>query len=1043
MDSTLFNSLQWRLVGPHRGGRVVAVAGHPKDVGTFYFGACAGGIWKTTSGGALWENISDGYLNTAAIGALAVADSDPNVIYAGTGEATIRSNISHGDGVYRSTDGGRSWRNIGLRDTRHISDLVIHPTNPDIAYVAALGHAWGRNEQRGVYRTRNGGDSWEQVLYKSDRAGAADIAMETANPRILFATIWQAQRYPHALQSGGEDSGLWRSTDGGDTWTDITRNTGLPTGTLGKIGVAVSPARPGRVWALVEAEDGALFRSDDYGDTWERLAAEPDLRRRPWYYMHVFADPQDAETLWVLNLDCWRSTDGGRTFSAVPTPHGDNHALWIDPRNPNRMIEGNDGGACVSYDGGRAWSSILNQPTAQFYHVTVDSQTPYHLYGSQQDNWAMRVPSIDFEGAISWKDYTEPGGGESGHIAIAPRPPHLVYGGGIGTGAGHGRLIAWNPKTGHKRNITVWPEVVGSGAGAEALKYRFQWTFPIEVSPHSEDTLYITSNFVHRSRDEGTTWETISPDLTRNEPERLKSSGGAITADNSGAEIYCTIFAFRESPHEPGTFWAGTDDGLVHISRDAGQSWQHVTPSGLPAWATVQTIEPSPDDPATAYLAATAYKLDDVRPYLFKTNDYGATWTPIVEGLPDEAICRVIREDPECHGLLYCGTETGVYVSFDDGARWQPFQANLPVVPIYDLVVKDNDLVAATHGRAFWILDDVSPLRQLCRGGRPSTTQLFAPRPVTRFRQMNRPSTAKTPGYVAYKMTGPVTVAFRQTETEMGTKGEVFLDAGSNPPDGAIVHYVLPAGVTDDVTLEFLDADGNVVREFSSASETPPRVPKSPGANRFVWNLRYARATKLAQPKTGDRFADTAEEGLGPKALPGEYRVRLTVGTDTLAEPLRIVPDPRLSVTAEDIRAQFELKLKIRDRVSELHELLNTLRAMRAQLDAWDARGLENQDIHQGSERVRAEIGRLEGRLILADPTPAQPGPNRLKEKFMALSGMIDEADAKPTAGSYEVYELLAAQLDDVRHEFEQLRAGEVAALEQLLRASGAPLLGA
>ncbi len=601
----------------------MAVAGHPTEPAVFYFGASAGGVWKTTSGGALWENISDGYFTTAAIGAIAIAPSAPNVLYVGTGEATIRGNVSHGDGVYKSIDGGHSWRNVGLRDSRHIGDIIVHPQNPDIVYVAALGHAWGPSEERGVYRSTNGGESWQKVLFKSRRAGAVDLAMDPHNPDVLFASIWQAQRFPHALESGGEDSGLWKSTDGGSTWTDVSRAKGLPTGMYGKIGVAVSPARSGRVWALMEAageegkDGGGLFRSDDWGETWENVSPNQELRRRPWYYMHVYADPRDAETVWVLNLSCWKSTDGGKTFFTVPTPHGDNHGLWIDPHNSNRIIESNDGGACVTYDGGRTWSSILNQPTAQFYHVVADDHVPYYVYGSQQDNWAMRLPSIDFEGAISWKDYTEPGGGESGYIAISPKPPHRVFGGGIGTGSGHGRLLSWNPETGQKRNVTVWPEVLSAsvaGVGAEMLKYRFQWTFPVEFSKHDPDALYICSNFVHRSRDEGTSWETISPDLTRNDPSRLGSSGGPITADNSGAEIYCTIFAFAESPHEQGVFWAGSDDGLIHISRDGGASWQNITPHDLPEWSLVSVIEPSPHDPATAYVAATATRRISTRP---------------------------------------------------------------------------------------------------------------------------------------------------------------------------------------------------------------------------------------------------------------------------------------------------------------------------------------------------------------------------------------------------------------------------------------------
>ena len=926
MDSTLLRSLEWRLIGPHRGGRVVAVAGHPTRAGTFYFGACAGGVWKTTSGGAYWENVSDGFLTTSAVGAIAVSEADPNVIYVGTGETCIRSNVSHGDGIYRSSDGGQSWQNVGLAATRHVGDVLVHPRDPDVVYVAALGHAWGTNPERGVFRSTNGGTSWEKVLYKSDRAGAIDVALDVQNPRVLYAAIWQAQRYPYAMHSGGDDSGIWRTTDGGDRWTDLTRRPGLPAGVLGKIGVAASPARSGRVWALVEAADGALFRSDDYGETWERVCDNPDLRRRPFYYMHVYADPQDADTVWVLNLQCWKSVDGGKSFEAVPTPHGDNHDLWIDPRDPTRMVEGNDGGACVSFDGGRSWSTILNQPTAQFYHVTTDDQVPYHVYGSQQDNWAMRLPSIGFEGAITWKDYVEPGGGESGHIAIGPKPPHTVFGGGIGTGAGHGRLIAWDPETGQKRNVTVWPEIHGSGAGAEALKYRFQWTFPVETSAHEPGVLYVCSNHVHRSADEGASWDVISPDLTRNDPSTLQSSGGPITADNSGAEIYGTIFAFRESPRARGVFWAGSDDGLVHLSRDGGTTWQNVTPTDLPAWSLISIVEPSPHDPATAYIAATCYKRDDFRPYLYKTTDYGATWTAIVQGIPDHEFTRVIREDPVRRGLLYAGTETGLYLSFDDGANWQSFAGNLPVVPIYDLVIKGTDLVVATHGRSFWILDDVTPLRQLRDGIADQAAHLFAPRPTTRHRVYSHGNGRRIAGHVNYKTTGPVTVGYRPVEIATGAKVERFLDAGSNPQDGVIVHYWLREKPEGEVKLSILDAAGQTIREYSSRGAEPPRVPIEPGANRFVWDLRYAGPTPL-EPRPGlDPVRAQAEAvATAPRALPGTYQVRLSVGEVVLDQSFDLLADPRVPVTADDLTAQFRLKLAIRDRLSTVNGMLNPM----------------------------------------------------------------------------------------------------------------------
>lgn len=1062
MDDKLFQSLAWRCIGPHRGGRVVAVTGHPTEPGVFYFGGCAGGVWKTTSGGALWENISDGYFTTSAVGAIAVAPSAPGVLYVGTGEATIRGNVSHGDGVYTSNDGGHTWRNVGLADTRHIGDIVVHPSNPDIAYVAALGHAWGPNAERGVFRTRDGGATWQKVLYKSENAGAVALAMDPNQPDILYATIWQTRRYPHALVSGGEESGLWRSTNGGDTWEDISRAKGLPqSGIYGKIGVAASPAQPGRVWAIVEASDkdgddaGGLYRSEDWGGTWERVNAEMDLRRRPWYYMHVYADPCDPDTVWVLNLRVWKSTDGGKSFFGVPTPHGDNHDLWIDSRDPNRMIEGNDGGACVTFDGGRSWSSILNQPTAQFYHVVADDQTPYNVYGSQQDNWAMRLPSMDFEGAISWKNYVEPGGGESGYIAIGRKPPYTVFGGGIGTGAGHGRLIAWNPDTGQKRNITVWPEVQSvnvAGVGADTLKYRFQWTFPIETSTHDPDALYICSNHVHRSTDEGTSWEIISPDLTRNDPDRQGPSGGPITADNSGAEIYCTIFAFRESPHERGVFWAGSDDGLVHISRDGGASWQNITPPDLPEWSLVSLIEPSPHDPATVYLAATRYKVDDTAPYLFKTSDYGVTWTKITGNLPDGALTRVIREDPNRRGLLYCGTETGLYISFDDGAHWQPFQCNLPVSPIHDVIVKDTDLVVATHGRSFWILDDITPLHQMADASEPVT--LYKPRDTARYRFYEYIEDEGAPGYVDYVMTGPVTLAFRHSEDAFGAKTRKLLDGGQNPPFGVILHYALAEKPEGDVTLTICDADGATVRTFSSAAEVGAKLPTEVGANRFLWDFHFEPPTALEEdkPEKQDPKAKAAArialEALAVNALPGEYEARLTVGDTTVAQRFTVQVDSRLPVTQENLRAQFDLRRGIRDQIDEAHRVINQVGRLRKQVESWEerAKAVESregmQSMIEAAGPLKEKLTALEGELINPDPDKSRSGSTRVKEKLANLSGMVDESDDAPTQGALAVFAQLSEQVSSAQLRLRELLGGDVAAFNELVRASGLPAVG-
>ncbi|HEX8997764.1 MAG TPA: hypothetical protein VF812_17175 [Ktedonobacterales bacterium] len=1009
-------------------------------------------MWKTTSGGAQWENISDGFFQTAAIGAIALAPSAPDTIYVGTGEATIRGNVSHGDGVYVSLDGGRTWRNTGLTDSRHIGDIVVHPQRPEVAYVAALGHAWGPSEERGVYRTRDGGASWQRVLFKSARAGANDIAMDPNHPDTLYAAIWQTQRYPHALVSGGEDSGLWKSVDGGETWKDISRAPGMPTGLLGKIGVAASPARPGRVWAIIEAggkdgaDDGGLFRSDDWGETWERINATRELRGRPWYYMHLYADPQDADTIWNLNLKAWKSTDGGAKFTEVPTPHGDTHGLWIDPRNSNRMIQGDDGGACVTFDGGYTWSTLLNQPTAQFYHVTTDDQQPYNVYGSQQDNWAMRVPSSEPEGAISWRNYAEPGGGESGYMAVSRKPPYTVFGGGIGTGSGHGRLIAWNPETGQKRNVTVWPEVVNDnvgGVGANQLKYRFQWTFPIEVSLHDPDVLYACSNFVHRSYDEGTSWETISPDLTRNDPEKLGPSGGPITHDNSGAEIYCTIFAFRESPHEQGVFWAGSDDGLIHISRDGGATWNNVTPSALPEWALISVIEPSPHDPATAYVAATRYKHDDQAPYLFKTNDYGATWTSISAGMPEQSITRVIREDPNRRGLLYVGTELGVYLSFDDGATWQPFQSNLPVTPIHDLIVKGTDLIAATHGRSFWILDDLSPLYQMQSAQPQQPVTLFAPRPTVRSRFEGRMEGGESAAYTQYQMTGPVTVAYRLVKAADGTTRKKYLDAGANPPSGVIFHYALAEAPSEAIELSIHDANGETLRTFSSKGERQPLLPARQGANRFVWNLRQTPVEPLADdPKANEPDTRETLEGLAPRVLSGEYEARLRLGETTVSQRFTIVPDERLNVSAEALREQFTLKRDIYQRMQEIHQMVSQLRRIRKQVTDWGERAKSHEQwtrLREMSDALRDKLKALEGQLVNLEEDKLKPGPGQLTERLTILSSMIDESDDAPTRGAQEVYALLSEQTRQRHADLERLLSEDVAAFNAEARSADVP----
>ncbi|HWQ12414.1 MAG TPA: glycosyl hydrolase [Roseiflexaceae bacterium] len=830
--------LEWRCIGPFRGGRVVAVAGSYHDPNVFYFGACAGGVWKTTDAGTYWQCVSDGFFRTASVGALAVAPSDSNVIYAGTGETTIRIDVSHGDGVYKSTDAGRTWKHVGLADTRHIGKIRVHPQNPDVVYVAALGHAFGPNDERGVFKSEDGGATWRKVLSKSEKAGAVDLSLD-ANPRIMYAAIWEAYRSFWQISSGGPDSGLWMSQDGGETWEDITRRPGLPKGTLGKIGVAASPAQPGRVWALIEhTTEGGLYRSDDYGATWERVSDNQHLVSRAWYYIHLTADPQDPDTVYVNNLNFWKSSDGGRTFVQIDTPHGDNHDLWIDPQNPQRMIQGNDGGACVSLNGGATWSSIYNQPTAQFYHLTADNRHPYYVYGTQQDNSSIAVPSRSPELSITWADCYIAGTGESGYIAVRPDDPNIVYVGAIGSSAGGGNCLQrYDHRTRQIRLITTWPEP-NRGHGAIADKYRFAWTYPIVISPHDPNTLYVAGNIIFKSTDEGQSWQPISPDLTRNDPEKLQPTGGPVNKDAIGAETYCTVFSFVESPHERGLLWAGSDDGLIHLSRDGGASWQNVTPPDLPEWTMITMIEPSPFDPATVYVTGTRYKLDDYRPYVYKTTDYGATWARIDAGIGEQDFTRVVRADPERRGLLYCGTETGLYLSFDDGASWARFQLNLPVAPIHDLLVKGDDLIAATHGRSFWVLDNLAPLRQYEPGVKERPAHLFNPGTVERIMPaMWEEFAGGAPGKNYASGLGTV-AAFLETKTPENAVVRTFLDSGANPPRGVVVTYWLKEQPKGEATLAFKDARGEVLRTFSS------KKPDAAGAE---------------QPKAAEQGAKTAD----------------------------------------------------------------------------------------------------------------------------------------------------------------------------------------
>jgi photosystem II stability/assembly factor-like uncharacterized protein len=1014
-DRTLFGGMSWRLVGPFRGGRVTAVTGVPGEPRLYYMGATGGGVWRSTDAGASWRAISDSTFGTGSVGAIAVAPSDPNVIVVGMGELPIRGNVSHGDGVYRSTDAGRSWRHVGLERTSQIARVRIHPRDPDLVYVAALGRVFGPNPERGVFRSKDGGRTWDRILFVDEDTGASDLAMDPANPRILYAGFWQVRRRPWSLESGGKGSGLWKSVDGGDTWTKLTGQegdeSGLPKGTLGKITVTVSPARPERVWAMIEASDGGLFRSDDAGKTWQRVNEERNLRQRAWYFSRIQADPKDPDRIWVLNVRLHLSKDGGRTFTPVRTPHPDHHDHWIDPGDPDRIINGNDGGACVTEDGGRTWSSIENQPTAQFYRVAVDDQFPYRLYGAQQDNSTVSIPSRTTGWGIERTDWYDVGGGESGWIAPKPGDPDVVYAGSYG-----GYLTRFDRRTQQQRDINVYPDNP-MGAGAEAMKYRFQWNFPIVASRHDRDVLYTCANVVFRTRNEGQTWEAISPDLTRNDPSKLGPSGGPITKDNTSVEYYCTIFAFAESPQDAKVLWTGSDDGRIHVTRDGGASWSDVTPKGLPEWHQVNAIDASPHDPAVAYAAVTGYKMDDFSPQVWKTSDFGRSWRKAVNGLPAGSFVRVVREDPARRGLLYAGTETAVWVSFDDGERWQSLQLGLPAVPITDLAVKDGDLVAATQGRSFWVLDDLAPLRQLTGEVAKSERWFYEPSRTVRFAGAGVPRT----------------------------------DAGQNPPPGARLRWYLKQAPPDSVpvTLEILDASGAPVRKFDrkgevfadTTRERGPRfrVPAKAGMNEFVWDLRHPGATRF--------------EGLvlwgggleGPVAVPGRYRARLTVGAWSQIRDFEVVKDPRLATTDEDFRAQYELHARIRDKLTETHDATAGIRDVRGQIDEVLERAKRS-----GREAAIADSAKALGRRLTdieealyqtkskSEQDPLN-FPIRLNNKLALLGETVSSADARPTDPSYVVYDDLARRIDAELAKLRQAMGPDLEAFNRQVVEAGVP----
>ncbi len=1013
----LLEKVEYRSIGPYRGGRSTAVAGVVGERDTFYMGTTGGGVWKTTDGGGIWRPVADDTLTAGSIGAIAVAPSDSNVVYVGTGSACPRGNISPGDGVYRSTDAGASWEKIGLPEAGQIGSIVVHPEDANLVYVAALGHIFGPNEERGVYRSKDGGETWEKVLGDSDRTGAVDISMDPHNPRVLFAAMWQAERKPWTLISGGEDSGVWRSTDGGDTWERLTE--GLPEETLGKISVSASGGKRGRVYALVEAkEKGGLYRSDDGGDNFRLINSDRNFLQRAWYYTHVDADPQDGETVYINNVQFWRSTDGGKSFDRIRTPHGDNHDMWINPGHPEIMVQANDGGANVSYNGGRSWSTQANQPTGEFYRVSVDNQFPYRVYGCQQDNSCVTIASRVGGGSIGRQDWWVIGGGESGHVAIDPDNPNISYAGSYG-----GYITRYDHATGQNRNIIAWPQVA-IGMATRELKYRFQWNAPIRLSPHDKQTLYHTSQYVHRTRDGGQSWETISPDLSRADDEKMGFAGGPITRDITGVEVYGTVFAFEESTHHQGLLWAGTDDGRVHLSRDAGGSWEEITPKKMPEWGQVNMIELSEHDAGRAFLAVTRYKFDDFAPYIFRTDDFGKTWTLLTDGnngIPSRHFTRVVREDPEVKGLLYAGTEFGIYISFDDGRHWQTFRQNMPVTPITDMQVHERDLVVATQGRGFWILDDLEVLHQMDDSIDGTSYHLFKPRALTLF-------------------------------SGGGGRG----GGGENAPRGVVVRYIVPADHDEEteIKIEMLDARDNVLRTMSSTKKEK-RAPNpfaaffgggagtgklsaDEGMNRWTWDRRMPDA-EIAEG------AILWGSPAGPLMPPGSYKVRMTVGDWTATRGFAVSGDSRLDVPQQDYDAQFELSRKIWEALSDAHRGVKQLRDVREQARAVAARHAaagHGEELGELAKALGEKLTETEEKIhqyrskSSQDVLNFRPG---IDGQLVGLKSTVESAQARPTDASVERFNELRAELDGYLAELQEIFDTDLAEFNARVAELGQP----
>jgi photosystem II stability/assembly factor-like uncharacterized protein len=1010
-DNQLLSKTKYRLIGPFRGGRSAAVAGSYKNKNTFYFGATGGGVWKTNDGGSNWNNISDKYFGST-IGAVAVAPGDETIVYAGEGENTMRGNVSEGlGGMWRSEDGGKSWKNIGLKDGRHIIRIVIHPKNPDIVWVAVMGHLFGPNDERGVYKTTDGGKTWKKTLYVNNQTGASDLVMEPGNPNVFYAGTWRLIRTPYSLESGGDGSGLWKSTDGGETWKNISTNKGLPKGAWGIVGVAVAPSNTDKIYSIIENKDGGLYMSADGGETWTLTCSDNNIRQRAWYYSKVFVDPKIENKVYCPNVNFMRSTDGGKTFQSINTPHGDHHDLWIDPEDANRMIVADDGGAQVSFDGGNNWSTYLNQPTVQVYRVSTDNAFPYRVLAPQQDNGAFRIRSRTYGVAITATDMENAAGSESGYIVADPENPDITYGGNY-----MGLLQRLDHRTGESRAINVWP-IDNMGAGADAAKFRFQWNYPIFFSPNNPKKIYAAGNHLFATEDEGKTWQMISPDLTTNDKKKQASSGGPITQDNTSVEYYCTIFYATESWVEKDLLWTGSDDGLLHVSKDGGKNWENVTPKDCPQWIMWNCIEVDPFKKGAAYAVGTRYKLDDFKSYIYKTEDYGKTWKLIVNGINPLHFARCLRADRKRQGLLYAGTEYGMYISYDDGGNWKSFQLNLPVVPVTDLTIKNNDLVVGTQGRSIYILDDLTVIQQKNADVLNKNLHVFSVNP-------------------AYRMPGG-----GRRGGGGGQGGGLITNAGMNPSNGVVFNYYMK-NATDStkISIDVMDKNKIGIKLFSTTSKDN-KIDVTKGMNQFEWDMNYPVAERVEGLILWNGFVG------GPKAAPGNYFAKFKSGNDSTEVPFTILADPNYKTSQTDYDEQFNHLITIRDKSSEIMKAIKNIREVRQQMNDFNARIGKDlpKEVKTQIDTVNKQMTAVEDAL---HQTKAKSGqdvlnfPIKLDDKLSSIYNAASAGQSGISRQSKEAYAELVVLIDEQLSKLKKIMSEDVAKLNQLIHEKTLPVIG-